>query len=58
MNIRANKVIGITYIISNNIKGDVAGILLNIYRKALKRNIDKKFINPTYLKSNISILGE
>ena len=58
MNIRANKVIGITYIISNNMKGDVADILLDICREALKRNIDKKFMNPIYLKSDILILGE
>jgi hypothetical protein len=58
MNIRANKIIGITYIISNNIKSDVANILLNTYREALKRNIDKKFINPTYSKSDILIPGE
>ena len=58
MNVRANKVIGITYIISNNMKGDVAGILLDICREALKRNIDKKFMNPTYSKSDILIPGE
>jgi hypothetical protein len=58
MNIRANKVIGITYIINNNMKGDVASILLNTCREALKRNVDKKFMNPTYSKSDIPIPGE
>ena len=58
MNVRANKVIGITCIIGNDMKGDVAGILLDTCREALKRNVDKKFMNPTYSKSDIPIPGE
>jgi hypothetical protein len=58
MNVRANKVLGITYIVDNNIKGDIANILLSTYREALKRNIDKKFINLIYPRSDILIPGE
>ena len=36
-------------------KRDMAALLLNICREALKRNIDKKFINPIYSRSDIPI---
>ena len=39
-------------------KGNIAILLLDIYREALKRNINKKFINLIFSKSNISILNE
>src|SRR2546430_11883943 len=46
------------YTISNDAIGDMATLLLNTYQEAFKRNIDKKFINPIYFKSDIPILGE
>jgi hypothetical protein len=51
----ANKVLGVTYIISNNVKEDITTLLLYTYQEALKRNVDKKFINPIYPYSNIPI---
>ena len=39
-------------------EGDVAALLLNTYREVFKRNIDKKFINPIFFKSDILILSE
>jgi len=36
----------------------VAALLLNTCQEALKRNINKKFINPTYSESDIPIPGE
>jgi len=36
----------------------MAVFLLNICREVLKCNIDKKFINPIFFKSDILILGK
>jgi hypothetical protein len=54
----ANKVLGVTYIIGNDVKGDIATLLLHTCQEALKRNVDKKFMNPTYPHSDIPIPGE
>jgi hypothetical protein len=54
----ANKVLGVTCIIGNNVKGDIATLLLYTCQEAFKRNVDKKFMNPIYPHSNISIPGE
>jgi hypothetical protein len=45
----------VIYLIANDVKGDIVTFLLYIYRAALERNINKKFITPIYLKSNIYI---
>jgi hypothetical protein len=45
-------------IISNDIKDDIITLLLEICQKALKRNVNKKFINFTFLNSDISIPDE
>src|SRR2546423_14592725 len=38
--------------------GDIATLLLNECRDALKRNVDKKFMTPTYPGSDVEIPGE
>jgi hypothetical protein len=48
-------VIKVIYLIANDVKGDIAIFLLYIYQATLERNIDKKFITPIYLKSDIYI---
>jgi hypothetical protein len=53
-----NKVLGVTCIIGNDVKGDIVTLLLYTCQKALKRNVDKKFINPIYPYSDIPISGE
>ena len=58
MNVRANHIPGITCVIGNDVKGDVAALLLDTCREALKRNVDKKFMDPTYPQSDIPIPGE
>ena len=58
LNVRANCLSGITCTISNDAEGDVAALLLNTCQEALKRNVDKKFMNPTYSESDILIPGE
>ena len=58
LNVRANCLSGITCTISNDAEGDVAVLLLNTCQEALKRNVDKKFMNPTYSESDILIPGE
>ena len=58
LNVRANGFLGIIYTISNDAEGDVAALLLNTYQEALKRNVDKKFMNPTFSESDIPIPGE
>ena len=37
------------YIISNNVKEDIAALLLNTYQEMLKYNINKKFMNFIFL---------
>jgi hypothetical protein len=58
MNVGANRAIGITCVIGNDVKGDIATLLLNECRDALKRNVDKKFMTPTYPGSDAEIPGE
>jgi hypothetical protein len=58
LNVLANHVPGITCAIGNDVKGDVAALLLDTCREALKRNVDKKFMDPTYPQSDIPIPGE
>jgi hypothetical protein len=58
LNVRANNLLGITCAIGNDVKGDVAALLLDTCREALKRNVDKKFMNPTYPRSDIPIPGQ
>ena len=36
----------------------MAALLLNTCREALQRNVDKKFMNPTFSESDIPIPGE
>jgi hypothetical protein len=48
-------IIEVIYLIVNDVKGDIVTLLLYIYRAALERNMDKKFITFIYLKSNIFI---
>jgi hypothetical protein len=48
-------IIEVIYLIVNDVKGDIVTLLLYIYRAALERNMDKKFITFIYLKSNICI---
>ena len=46
------------YIISNNVKEDIAALLLNTYQEMLKYNINKKFMNFIFFKSDIFISNE
>jgi hypothetical protein len=48
-------IIKVIYFIANDVKDNIITLLLYIYRAALERNINKKFITPIYLKSNIYI---
>ena len=58
LNVRANRPLSITYIINNDATKNIATLLLNTYQKALKKNVDKKFMNSIYFKSNISIFNK
>jgi hypothetical protein len=58
VSVRANRVIGVTCVVGNDAKGDIAALLLDECRDALKRNMDKKFMTPTYPESDVEIPGE
>jgi hypothetical protein len=51
-------VIGVIYLIANDVKGDIVTLLLYTCRAALKRNVNKKFITPIYLESDICIFKD
>jgi hypothetical protein len=51
-------VTGVICLVANDVKGDIATFLLYICRAALERNVDKKFMTPMYLESDICIPGD